>query len=320
MRLRLCAAFAAAFIALSGTAYAQGNKPIRLIVAFPPGGPVDFVARLLVDPLSRDLGQPVIVENRAGANGGIAAELVAKGPADGSVIFLTSSGAAVINPSLYPNLPYDPVKDFAPVSRVINSDTVLVVHPSNTSADAAAFAEASRKASQQVPIGSAGIGSTTHLALELFQGASQANLLHVPYKGAAPVITDLINDQIGGFFGDLPGLITHIQGGKLKPIGIASPKRHALLPDVKTFAELGFPGTDSNNWYAMVVRTGTPRAFIDKLNASLKTALTTEPVQGKLVNAGAVPDPSTPEEMADVITRDTEKFARIIREKQIKVE
>ena len=206
------------------------------------------------------------------------------------------------------------------MSRVINSDTVLVVHPSNTSADAAAFAEASRKASQPVPIGSAGIGSTTHLALELFQGASRANLLHVPYKGAAPVITDLINNQIGGFFGDLPGLITHIQGGKLKPIGIASPKRHALLPDVKTFAELGFPGTDSNNWYAMVVRTGTPRAFIDKLNASLKTALTTEPVQGKLVNAGAVPDPSTPEEMADVITRDTEKFARIIREKQIKVE
>ncbi len=320
MLLRLCAALTAAFIALSGNAYAQGNKPIRLIVAFPPGGPVDFVARLLVDPLSRDLGQSVIVENRAGANGGIAAELVAKGPVDGSVIFLTSSGAAVINPSLYPNLPYDPIKDFTPVSRVINSDTVLVVHPSNTSADAAAFAEASRKASQPVPIGSAGIGSTTHLALELFQGASRANLLHVPYKGAAPVITDVINDQIGGFFGDLPGLITHIQGGKLKPIGIASPKRHALLPDVKTFAELGFPGTDSNNWYAMVVRTGTPRAFIDKLNASLKTALTTEPVQSKLVNAGAVPDPSTPEEMADVITRDTEKFARIIREKQIKVE
>jgi tripartite-type tricarboxylate transporter receptor subunit TctC len=320
MMFRFCAALAAAFIALSGTAHAQGNKPIRLIVAFPPGGPVDFVARLLVDPLSRDLGQPVIVENRAGANGGIAAELVAKGPIDGSVIFLTSSGAAVINPSLYPNLPYDPIKDFAPVSRVINSDTVLVVHPSNTSADAAAFAEASRKASQPVPIGSAGIGSTTHLALELFQGASRANLLHVPYKGAAPVITDLINNQIGGFFGDLPGLITHIQGGKLKPIGIASPKRHALLPNVKTFAELGFPGTDSNNWYAMVVRTGTPRAFIDKLNAALKTALTTEPVQGKLVNAGAVPDPSTPEEMADVITRDTEKFARIIREKQIKVE
>ncbi|MFM9848544.1 MAG: Bug family tripartite tricarboxylate transporter substrate binding protein [Hyphomicrobiaceae bacterium] len=320
MLLRFCAALTAAFIALCGTASAQGNKPIRLIVAFPPGGPVDFVARLLVDPLSRDLGQPVIVENRAGANGSIAAELVAKGPADGSVIFLTSSGAVVINPSLYPNLPYDPMKDFTPVSRVINSDTVLVVHPSNTSSDAAAFAEASRGLSQPVPIGSAGIGSTTHLALELFQGASRASLLHVPYKGAAPVITDLINNQVGGFFGDLPGIITHIQGGKLKPIGIAAPKRHALLPDVKTFAELGFPGTESNNWYAMVVRTGTPRAFIDKLNAALKTALTTEPVQSKLINAGAVPDPSTPEEMTEVMTRDTEKFARIIREKQIKVE
>lgn len=320
MLLRLGAALVAVFLTLGGPAYAQSNKPIRLIVAFPPGGPVDFVARLLVDPLSRDLGQPVIVENRAGANGGIAAELVAKGPADGSVIFLTSCGAAVINPSLYPNLPYDPMKDFAPVSRVINSDTVLVVHPSNTSADAAVFAEVSRKSNQPIPIGSAGIGSTTHLALELFEGASQANLLHIPYKGAAPVISDLINNQVGGFFGDLPGLITHIQGGKLKPLGIAAPKRHALLPDVKTFAELGFPSTDSNNWYAMVVRTGTPRAFIDKLNGALRTALTTEPVQSKLINAGAVPDPSTPEEMSEVMTRDTEKFARIIREKQIKVE
>lgn len=320
MRTRLVAALMTVFVALCGTAPAQGNKPIRLIVAFPPGGPVDFVARLLVEPLGRDLGQPVIVENKPGANGGIAAELVAKGPSDGSVIFLTSSGAAVINPSLYPNLPYDPMKDFAPVSRVVNSDTVLVVHPSNTAADAAAFAEASRKAAQAFPIGSAGIGSTTHLALELFQGASQANLLHVPYKGAAPVIADLINNQVGGFFGDLPGIITHIQSGKLKPLGIAAPKRHALLPDVKTFAELGFPGTESNNWYAMVVKTGTPRAFIDKLNASLKTALTTEPVQSKLINSGAVPDPSTPEEMADVMTRDTEKFAKIIREKQVKVE
>lgn len=320
MLSRLGAVLAAAFIALCGTAHAQGNKPIRMIVAFPPGGPVDFVARLLVDPLSRDLGQSVIVENKPGANGGIAAELVAKGPADGSVIFLTSSGAAVINPSLYPNLPYDPAKDFAAVSRVVNSDTVLVVHPSSTSSDAAAFAEASRRSSQPLAIGSAGIGSTTHLALELFQGASRGNLLHVPYKGAAPVIADLINNQVGGFFGDLPGIITHIQSGKLKALGIAASKRHALLPDLKTFAELGFPGTESNNWYAMVVKTGTPRAFIDKLNAALKTALTTEPVQGKLINAGAVPDPSTPEEMTAVMTRDTEKFARIIREKQIKVE
>lgn len=320
MLSRFGAALVAVFIALCGTAHAQGNKPIRMIVAFPPGGPVDFVARLLVDPLSRDLGQSVIVENKPGANGGIAAELVAKGPADGSVIFLTSSGAAVINPSLYPNLPYDPAKDFAAVSRVVNSDTVLVVHPSNTASDAAAFAEASRKATQPFPIGSAGIGSTTHLALELFQGASNANLLHVPYKGAAPVIADLINNQIGGFFGDLPGIITHIQSGKLKALGIAAPKRHTLLPDLKTFAELGFPRTESNNWYAIVVKTGTPRAFIDKLNAALKTALTTEPVRDKLINAGAVPDPSTPEEMADVMTRDTEKFARIIREKQIKVD
>ena len=314
------AALVALSMALSSTVLAQSSKPIKMIVAFPPGGPVDLVARLLTDPLTKEMGQPIVVENKPGANGGIAAELVAKGPADGSVIFLTSSGATVINPSLYPNLPYDPMKDFAPVSRVVNSDTELVVHPSNPAADSAAFAEASRKGAQPVPIGSAGIGSTTHLALELFQSASKANLLHVPYKGAGPVINDLIADQVGGFFGDLPGLIGHIQGGKLKPLGIAAPKRHVLLPDVKTFAELGFPGTDSNNWYAVVVQAKTPRPFIDKLNAALRTALTTEPVRGKLINAGAVPDPSTPEEMAEVMKRDTAKFAKIIADKGIKAE
>jgi tripartite-type tricarboxylate transporter receptor subunit TctC len=320
MRRTWLAALGVLSVVLVSPVHAQSSKPIKMIVAFPPGGPVDLVARLLTDPLTKEMGQPIVVENKPGANGGIAAELVAKGPADGSVIFLTSSGATVINPSLYPNLPYDPMKDFASVSRVVNSDTVLVVHPSNPASDAAAFADASRKVPQSVPIGSAGIGSTTHLALELFQGASKANLLHVPYKGAGPVINDLIADQIGGFFGDLPGLIGHIQGGKLKPLGIAAPKRHALLPDVKTFTELGFPGTDSNNWYAVVVQAKTPRPFIDKLNAALRTALTTEPVRGKLINAGAVPDPSTPEEMAEVMKRDTEKFARIIKDKNIKAE
>ncbi len=320
MRRIWLATLVALSVALSSAAHAQSGKPIKMIVAFPPGGPVDLVARLLTDPLTKEMGQPIVVENKPGANGGIAAELVAKGPADGSVIFLTSSGATVINPSLYPSLPYDPMKDFAPVSRVVNSDTVLVVHPSNPATDAAGFAEASRKAAQSVPIGSAGIGSTTHLALELFQGASKANLLHVPYKGAAPVINDVISNQVGGFFGDLPGLIGHIQGGKLKPLGIAAPKRHVLLPDVKTFAELGFPGTDSNNWYAVVVQAKTPRPFIDKLNAALRIALTTEPVRGKLINAGAVPDPSTPEEMAEVMKRDTAKFAKIIADKGIKAE
>lgn len=320
MKLKALATFIAGLIALSGAAHAQSGKPIRMIIAFPPGGPVDFVARLLTEPLSKEMGQTVIVESKPGANGSIAAELVAKGPADGSVIFLTSSGAAVINQSLYPNLPYDPMKDFAPVSRVINSDTVLVVHPSNPATDAITFTEASKKAAQEVPIGSAGIGSTTHLALEMFQAASKARLLHVPYKGAAPVINDLIANQVGGFFGDLPGIIGHIQGGKLKPLAIAAPKRHPLLPDVKTLAEQGYPGTDSNNWYAMVVQAKTPRDFIDKLNAAIRTALSSEALKTRLINAGAVPDPSTPEEMAEVMRRDTEKFAKIIRDRGIKVE
>ena len=307
-------------VALSSAAHAQSGKPIKMIVAFPPGGPVDLVARLLTDPLTKEMGQPIVVENKPGANGGIAAELVAKGPADGSVIFLTSSGATVINPSLYPSLPYDPMKDFAPVSRVVNSDTVLVVHPSNPATDAAGFAEASRKAAQSVPIGSAGIGSTTHLALELFQGASKANLLHVPYKGAAPVINDVISNQVGGFFGDLPGLIGHIQGGKLKPLGIAAPKRHVLLPDVKTFAELGFPGTELQQ-LVRGRRAGQDAAAVHRqveCGPAYSADDGARARQAHQCRRGA--RSSTPEEMAEVMKRDTAKFAKIIADKGIKAD
>ena len=249
---------------------------MRLIIAFPPGGPVDLVGRVLAEQLGKELKQQVIVENKAGANGNIAASYVAKAPGDGSVLFLTSVGAVSISPALYKDLPYDPARDFAPVSRVVNNATVFVVNPANLAVDAADFVKRSQADSQPVAVGSSGIGSIPHLTLEMFADASRAKVMHVPYKGAAPVINDVMGNQVAGFFGDVPGLIGHIQGGKLKALGIAAPSRHPLLPDVKTLAEQGIAGVESNNWYGLVAPAATPAATVDKLNQAVRAALGSE--------------------------------------------
>ncbi|WP_454689644.1 Bug family tripartite tricarboxylate transporter substrate binding protein [Achromobacter aloeverae] len=312
--------FAAGVLALAACGSASADGPVRLIVAFPPGGPVDLVGRVLAEQLTRELHQSVIVENKPGANGNIGAAYVAKGPRDGTVLFLTSVGAVSISPSLYQSLPYDPVKDFAPVSRVVDNATVFVVNPSNPASDAADFVARSKAASQPVAIGSSGVGSIPHLALEMFADASKANVMHVPYKGAAPVINDLLGNQVAGFFGDVPGLITHIQGGKLKALGVAAPARLAVLPNVKTLAEQGIPGVESNNWYGLLAPAGTPPAIVDKLNAAVRAALANPEASKKLESFGAQPAPSSPQELAALIASDRAKWGDLIQRKHIKVD
>jgi tripartite-type tricarboxylate transporter receptor subunit TctC len=310
----------AGLLGLAALGAARAEGPVRLVVAFPPGGPVDLVGRVLAEQLGKELGQPVIVENRAGANGNIAAAYVAKAPADGSVLFLTSVGAVAISPALYKDLPYDPARDFAPVSKVVNNATVFVVNPSNPAADAADFVKRSQAATQAVAIGSSGIGSIPHLTLEMFADASRANVLHVPYKGAAPVINDVMGNQVVGFFGDVPGLIGHIQGGKLKALGIAAPTRHPLLPQVRTLAEQGIAGVESNNWYGLVAPAATPPAVIERLNQAVRAALATESVRARLEKFGAQPAPGTPQELAALIASDREKWTALIQRKNIRPE
>ena len=315
--------FVAALLIASATsgAYAQGSaKPIHLIVAFPAGGPTDFVGRVVATELSKELGQPVIVENKPGANGNIGADYVAKAPADGSVLFLTTVGAVAISPALYETLPYDPLKNFAPISLVVNNSTIFVVNLRNPASNAAEFVANSLKASAPVPIGSSGVGSIPHLTLELFAASSKANVTHIPYKGAAPVINDVIGGHVDGFFGDLPGLIGQIRAGQLKPLGVAAAKRHPLLPDVKTLAEQGIPGVESNNWYALFAPAKTPQAKIDELNAAVRKVLTSEPYRTRLSESGAEPRPSTPAELAALVNADTAKWGKIIKEKGIKDE
>ena len=311
-------AAAACLAASAPAAFAQGSKVTRLVVAFPPGGPVDFVARTLAEQMGKELGQQVIIENRAGANGAIAAEFVSHAPPDGTTLWLTSVGAVAINPSLYEKLAYDVQKDLQPVGLAVRNVEVLVVPanaPYNTGAE---FVAAARKASQPLTLASSGTGSVPHLAMELLADQSKTNLLHVPYKGAAPAITDVIAGHVNGFFGDIPGLLPFIKTGKLKPIGIASNKRHPLLPEVKTFAEMGVPGVDSDNWYAVFAGRGVPAADIERVSSALRKSLADEGVRSRLMASGAEPAASTPAELSALLRQDSDKWGRVVRAKKIK--
>jgi len=319
VRRSLSLVLAGATLGFSSLACAQADMT-RIVVAFPPGGPVDFVARVLSDQLSKELGHNVIVENKAGANGIIAAQHVSRAAPDARTLWLTSVGAVAINPALYPTLPYDPTKDLTPVSLVVNNVEMLVVNaeaPYNTGAE---FVEFARKGSEQPTMASSGTGSVPHLAMELLNDSANIRLRHIPYKGAAPAITDVIAGHVNGFFGDIPGLIGHINAGKLKPIGVASTKRHPRFPEVKTFAEMGFEGVDSDNWYALFAAKGTPSAEAERVSQAVRRALANPDIKEKLEASGAEAAGSTPEELSEVLARDMDKWAKVIRANNISVE
>jgi tripartite-type tricarboxylate transporter receptor subunit TctC len=309
-------------VALSATvavsAFAQ-SKTTRIIVSFAPGGPVDAVARTMADQLGKELGgRTVIIENKPGANGAIGAQEVLKSAPDGTTIWITSVGAAAVNPALYPKLQYDMDRDFAPVSVVVNNDELLVVNPKNPANDAPAFIAASKALDRGATMASSGIGSIPHLAIEQMADATGAQLLHVPYKGAAPAITDLLGGQVDGFFGDVPGLIGHVKAGRLKPLGMAAKHRHPALPEVKTLEEQGLKGVDTNNWYAFFVPAKTPATIIAELNKATRATLTDKGVAEKLLAMGAEPAPSTPEELAAIRKKDAAKWAALIKAKGIR--
>lgn len=298
-------------------ALAQANTT-RLLIAFPPGGPVDFVGRAVAEQLAKELGQTVVVENRAGANGGIAAEAVIKAPPDGQTLWLTSVGAVAINPALYEKLSYDPVRDLAPVSLVVNNVELLVVHPSHPASNGAEFVAWAKAKKGGATMASSGTGSVPHLAMELLADATKADLVHVPYKGAAPAITDVMAGHVDGFFGDIPGLIGFVRSGKLKAVGIAASRRHPAFPEVKTFKELGVGDIDSDNWYAIFTGKRVPAAEVDRINQALRRVLNTESVRTKLLASGAEPAASSPAELSALLQSDSVKWGRVISTKKIK--
>src|SRR6266581_9057140 len=263
MRFPMRSKIALALVALSCLAAVQSraqdfpSRIVRLVVAFPAGGPTDLVARLIADKLKPRIGQNVIIENKPGANGAIGADYVAKGETDGHLLFLTTVGAVAITPHLSkPN--YDTLRDFAPVTLVMRPTTILVVKPDTPVNSAKELAALARDKPGAIPFASTGSGSTTHLALELYQSAANVKFLHVPYRGAAPALTDLLGGQVLALFADTPVLLPHIRGGKLKPIGAASAERNPMLADVSTLAEQGFPDTVADNGRRRPPRADSP--------------------------------------------------------------
>ena len=296
------------------------TKPLRIISSFSPGGPVDFVARTLAEQLGRQLGRPVVVENKPGASGALGAMETLRSGADGNTLWITSVGAAAVNPSLYDKLPYDPVRDFAPVSLVANNVEVLVVGSKDPVDDAAAFVEDAKAKKDSTPMASSGTGSIPHLALIQLEEASGARFLHIPYKGMAPAFTDLMGGQVRGVFADVTAVIPQLQGGRLKAIGLAASQRHPGLPGVKTFEEQGIPAVDTNNWYALFAPAKTPAAIVDQLNRSVREAVADPGFREKLLRSGAEPKSSSPEELAELLKTDTAKWGKLIRSRNVKAD
>ena len=310
--LAICALFASTW-ALGQSS----NKPVRIIVAFAPGGPVDAMARTISEPLGRSLGRTVIVENKPGASGAIGANEVLKAEADGSTLWLTSVGAAAINPALYPKLSYNMQKDFVPVSLVANNNEVFVANVNHASKDAAEFMAVARSKKDPVPIGSSGKGSIPHLALLQLEQSTGVDLLHVPYNGMAPALNDLLGGQVAGFFADVPAVMAQIKGGRLKALGMASAKRHPLLPDVKTFEEQGFKSVDTNNWYGLFVSAKTSPEVLKALNKAVQQAVADPVANAKMTQSGAEPKSSSPEELGVMLKVDTDKWAQLIKSRNI---
>lgn len=312
---------AAAALALSPLCPAQStDRPLRIVTSFSPGGPVDFVARTLAEQLGRELKRPVIVDNKPGANGAIGALETLRAEPDGSTLWITSVGAAAIHPSLLDKPPYDTLRDFAPVSIVANNVEVLVVGAKDPAADAAAFIQTAKAQKDPTPMASSGSGSIPHLALIQLEESTGAKFLHVPYKGMAPAFTDLMGGQVRGVFADVAAIMPHVRGGRLKAIGIAADARHPSLPDVKTFKEQGIRAVDTNNWYALFAPAKTPPAVVQQLNAAVRAAIARPDVSARLLQGGAEPRSSTPQELAALLKADTDKWAALIKSRNIKAD
>ncbi|HBD36855.1 MAG TPA: LacI family transcriptional regulator, partial [Cupriavidus sp.] len=287
------------------------------IVPFPAGGAMDNIARTLGEDMSKTLGQAIVVENRPGAGGNIGAEMVARSPADGYTLIIVANGMAV-NPALYGKLSYDPVKDFAPVSLLAVVPNVLVANKAKTPVKTVAEVIASAKARPgKYTYASAGNGTSIHLAGELFTSMAHVDMLHIPYKGSGPAMTDLLGGQVDYMFDSITSAKPHIDSGKLTAIAVTTSKRSSALPNVPTVAEAGLPGYELSPWFAAFVPAKTPQPVIDTLNKAKLDALKKPSVQQRLAGIGAEPIGSTPAALKDHLAKETAKWGTLIREKGI---
>ena len=305
---------ATATLPLGAAAQNYPTKPITIVVPFAAGGTTDILARLVGQYLSTELGQPVVVENKAGAGGNIGAAFAAKAAADGHTLFMGTVGTHAINAALYKKLPYDPIKDFAPLTRVAMVPNLLVAHPSQpfkTVQEMSAYAKANPG---KINFGSPGNGASPHLSGELFKSMTKVDMVHVPYKGSAPAVSDLLGGQISIMFDNLPSVIPHVRGGKLRAIAISTAKRSADLPDVPTIAEAGVPGYEATSWFGMFAPAATPKPVLDKISAALGKVLANAEVKKKIDDQGGEPANETPAQFADFIQKESLKWGKVVKE------
>lgn len=296
------------------------SKPMRIVVPFTPGGSTDVLARAIGLELGKALNQPVVIENVPGAGGSLGAERVAKSPADGYTLLMGHIGTLAINPSLYPRLGYDPQRSFTPVAWVARVPNVLVVNASLAARNLKELVAMAKAQPGHLSYGSGGNGSAAHTTMEYLKMQAGCSVLHIPYRGTAPSVTDLLGGQIHMLFTGIPALLPHIKSGKLRALAVSSPKRLALLPDVPTVAESGVPGTkgfEADQWYGLVAPAGTPANLVTLLNQHANKALTSEEVRSRLAAEGAEATPASPEVFGQLIAKEIPRWERVIKSARI---
>ncbi|MEW6332835.1 MAG: tripartite tricarboxylate transporter substrate binding protein [Thermodesulfobacteriota bacterium] len=304
------------------TAHAQTypSKPLRLVIPYPPGGGTDTIMRPFVQQLSARLGQQVIVDNRGGAGGSIGMEAAARSAPDGYTIVAGLTAQLAVNPALYKKIPYDPIKDFAPITLFADGPYLLVVHPSVPARSVQEFLELARKRPDEITCASSGNGSGGHLAAELLKSMAGIKMLHVPYKGGGPALTGLLTGEAQALFAPYASAQGHIKAGRIRALGVTTSRRPKSIPDIPTIAEAGVPGYDSGVWYSLLAPAGTPRAIVDRLNRETIAVLNT-PEYAKLLTDQAIdPIGSTPEELAKYIKTEMDKWAKVVKDSGMRME
>jgi len=309
----LAALLLAALIATAAHAQTYPSRPIRLVVPFPPGGSTDILARALAQKLSEGLAQAVVIDNRPGAGGSIGSEAAAKAAPDGHTLMMGHLGTLAVNPAIYKNLPYDPVKSFAPVSLMAIVPSVLVVNPQVPAASAAELIAYARANPGKLAYGSAGAGSTSHLTTEYFKLATGTDILHVPYKGIGPMLTDLISGQLSMGINGAPAVMSHVNSGRLRALAVTGIARLPSLPQIPTLDESGVKGFDASGWYGIVVPAGTPREIVMKLNAEIRRIMQTPDLRARLDSEGAIPAAGSPEEFAAFIVSEIARWGAVLK-------
>lgn len=296
------------------------SKPIKMIVAFNAGGATDIIARIVGQKLSESLGQSVVVDNRPGATGIIGSEMVAKSAPDGYTLLMVTAGTHAINSSLFKDLPYDPVKDFVHINFTATAPNVLIVNNSVPVNNVKALIKLAKEKPGQLTFGSAGSGSTLHLSGELFKSMASVDITHVPYKGSAPAMTDLLGERLTMMFDSISSAVPRIKAGKVRPLAVTSGKRSAAMPDVPTIAEAGVPDYEATAWFGVVAAANTPKEIVAKLNAEINKALTSADVKEKLFSLGTEPVGGTPEQFTAHVKSEVAKWRKVVKDSGVKVD